>query len=123
MARSQTYRACQITTSAIAVALLWCVVVSVFSACAGRSAATVHEVKSTLDDGSSDVMNSSCWRNPITVEAGGTLDTFDVGWNSLGNCAPGVESRAEGSRVAVVVTFSDDDGHRVSVEAAVAVED
>jgi hypothetical protein len=76
----------------------------------GVSGATIQRVKAAIAGGDSDETGPECWRTPIRVEPGGTLDVFDTGWRSLSYCAPGTSSRIEVSPVSVTITFADDFG-------------
>ena len=87
----------------------------------GKSGATIQNIQSTVENGNSENTGTSCWRQPIRVAPGGTLDTFDTGWDQLGYCAPFAASRAESSRVTVIVLFTDDEGRGGSAIATASV--
>jgi hypothetical protein len=75
--------------------------------------------------------SEACWRNPLRVEAGGTLEAFNIepwtdgGWTKggLGYCAPSLASyRDEGlPSVVITVTFTDDNGNHGAVWATIPV--
>jgi len=75
----------------------------------GLSGATIRSITS-LSDVVSDMTGVECWRDPIRVPAGGTLDTFDAGLDSLGYCAPASATRDRSAQVSIVISFLDDAG-------------
>jgi hypothetical protein len=86
----------------------------------GRSGATILEVKVTGPE-ASDFTGAGCWREPIHVEAGGTLHAFDADWESLGYCAPGTASRSINPIITVNVGYQGDDGQMASVSAQAVI--
>jgi hypothetical protein len=87
----------------------------------GKSGATIQKITSSVDGQVTDDTSPSCWVQPIRVAPGATLDTFDAGWDSLAYCAPFATGRTVPARVAVVVSFTDDDGHEGTVQATTTV--
>lgn len=87
----------------------------------GRSGATIQNIQSTVDNGNSDNTGVGCWRERIRVEPGGSLATFDAGWDSLGDRAPSAGSSTPSSRVKVAVTYTDDDGRTGTIDAVALV--
>jgi hypothetical protein len=86
----------------------------------GTSGATVTNLTiSTVNE----IANTGplCWRTQIRVPPGGTLDTFDVGWDKLAYCAPALLNRGKHPSVSVLVTYEDDQGRPGSVAATVPV--
>jgi len=87
----------------------------------GKSGATIQNVETAVEDRFNT--GPGCWGDALRVPPGGTLDTFDTdaGEQWLGYCSPNPASRTEASRVSVVVTFTDDDGRRSTVQATTSV--
>ena len=86
----------------------------------GKSGATITNIR-TSDGRNSDNTGYLCWRDPIRVEPGGTLDAFDSGWEALLYCAPGFGSSVPVPSMSVLVDYVDDDGRAGNVAATVAV--
>jgi hypothetical protein len=83
----------------------------------GRSGATIQGIQSSVNGTVIHTTGADCWKTPIRVAPGATLDVFDAGSDSLGGCAPAFSGRTDATRFTIVVTFTDDDGQRGSVEA------
>jgi hypothetical protein len=87
----------------------------------GVSGATIREVN-VFTAHESDRVGEYCWRNPIRVNAGATLNTFNEGWSTLTYCAPTYEASATAEEgVSVTVTFTDDSGVVGTTTASTAV--
>jgi hypothetical protein len=86
----------------------------------GKTGAIITNIR-TSDGRDSDNTGYLCWRDPIRVEPGGTLDTFDAGWEALVYCAPAFWSSAPVLSMSVLVSYVDDDGRAGSVAATVNV--
>ena len=81
----------------------------------GVSGATIDTVAVwTMQE--TDFTGQSCWKTPIHVEAGGTLDAFDARSGSLSYCAPYFDGPISDS-VSLTVTFIDDHGVAGTVNA------
>ena len=78
----------------------------------GVSGATIQNVFVGDAPGSGDNTGPGCWRDPLRVPPGGSLDTFytDAGWKWLGYCGPFSGGKSETPKLLVVVSFSDDHG-------------
>jgi hypothetical protein len=79
----------------------------------GRSGATIQNL--FVGDpvrGGGDNTGPGCWGSALRVPPGGTLDTFysDEGWDWLGYCGVYGSGTSAVGALAVVVTFTDDDG-------------
>jgi hypothetical protein len=86
----------------------------------GKSGATITEVR--ISSGSdTEILGPLCWRTPIHVAPGGTLDTFDAGWDSLAYCAPAIGSRTNVSSLSVLIRYVDDEGGLGTLMATAAV--
>jgi hypothetical protein len=83
----------------------------------GKSGATIQHIQSSANGIVTHDTGSECWTAPIRVRPGATLDLFDSGSASLGDCAPSFAARADPTQIKVVVTFTDDEGRGGSVEA------
>jgi hypothetical protein len=83
----------------------------------GKSGATIQHIQSSLNGAVTHDTGSECWTAPIRVRPGATLDLFDSGSASLGDCAPSFAARADATQIKVVVTFTDDEGRNGSAEA------
>jgi hypothetical protein len=81
----------------------------------GTSGATITGVRVSTSREAEET-GPSCWRTPIRVAPGGTLDVFDTGWVSLSYCAPSVLPFST-LPVSVLVTYQDDEGRLGSVTA------
>jgi hypothetical protein len=92
-----------------------------FAETGGKSGATIQNIETAIEDRFNT--GPGCWRDTLRVPPGGTLDTFDTdaGAKWLGYCAPDAASRTEATRVSLVVTFTDDDGHSGTVQATATV--
>jgi hypothetical protein len=82
-----------------------------------QGGATIQKIESLVNGTVTHNTGPSCWNGPVRVAPGATLDVFDSGWDSLGNCAPSFSGHSNAARVTIVVTFSDDEGRSGSVEA------
>lgn len=81
----------------------------------GVSGATIDTV-AVFNSQENDITGQSCWRNPIHVEAGGTLDIFNARYGSLSYCAPYFDGPISDS-VSLTVGFIDDHGVTGTVNA------
>jgi hypothetical protein len=84
----------------------------------GLSGATIQAV-TVSSSRESDRTDASCWRQPIRLEAGSTLNVFDAGSKSLSYCAPYFDGAVSDSdpTLSVTVAFVDDSGVSDSVSA------
>ena len=85
----------------------------------GRSGATIQNVEIAVDDRFNT--GPGCWRDPLRVPPGGTLDVFANNLQWLGYCAPAGASRVEATRLLLTVTFTDDEGREGRASTAVPV--
>jgi hypothetical protein len=91
----------------------------VLSETTGESGATITAVTISTSR-ESETIGPSCWRTPIRVAPGGTLDTFDTGWVTMSYCGPSI-APVNTSSVSILVTYQDDEGRPGSVTATAAV--
>ncbi len=86
----------------------------------GNIGATIQDIL-VQGPNESEQTGPGCWREPLRVPPGGTLDIFytDAGLQSLTYCAPGCSGRAPSAPLRVVVSFIDDGGHPGTVQANV----
>jgi hypothetical protein len=79
---------------------------------AGISGATIENIFVGFADGGGDNTGPLCWRDPLRVPPGGTLDIFhtDEGSNWLGYCAASTGGHSDTPEVHLVVSFTDDEG-------------
>ena len=87
----------------------------------GQSGATIRNIETVIEDRFNT--GAECWVDAIRVPPGGTLDVFatDAGERWLSYCAPSAASRTAANRVSLIVTFTDDDGRRSTVQATTSV--
>ncbi len=83
----------------------------------GKSGATIQKIESSVNGTVRHSTGPGCWTAPIRVAPGATLDLFDAGWDTLGNCAPSFSGHSDAARVTIVVTFADDEGRSGTAEA------
>lgn len=86
----------------------------------GKSGATIQNIAVTAG-AETEGTGPGCWGETIHVAPGGTLDTFDTGYDNLAYCAPAGASPTKVASVSLVVTFTDDDGHEGKVVATIPV--
>jgi hypothetical protein len=85
----------------------------------GKSGATIQTVSLPGEE-----RYRTCWRAPLRVPPGGTLDVFytDAGLEWLGDCAPYASGfTGPVDDLELVVTFKDDDGRAGIVRAVATV--
>jgi hypothetical protein len=82
----------------------------------GTSGATLQTVFVGDHSGGGELAWVECWRDPLRVPPGGTLDTFytQAGWDWLSYCGPwyggAVNTHNLTAPVTIHVTFLDDEG-------------
>jgi hypothetical protein len=86
----------------------------------GTSGATITSVRISSVFGSEET-GPLCWRTPIRVAPGGTLATFDAGWDDLAYCAPSAVPGPGIASASIIVTYQDDEGRAGSLSTTAAV--